>query len=128
MASVHLETTSEQLLKAVSQLPPAELDRFVREVIVLRLAQKFGHLSSDETALLKQIYQTLLPQQQERYQWLVLRRDLEQLTPEEYAELLELGEQAEQIQARRLEALTCLAQLRGKTIPELMEQLGLHFE
>lgn len=125
MALVQLETTPEQLLKAVAQLPSEELAAFVRQVMVLQAQRETPQLSPQESALLLQINQGLTASEQTRYAELITKREAETLSEPEYSELLALGEKAEAIQAKRLEALAELAKLRSIPLTELVQTLGL---
>lgn len=53
------------------------------------------------------------------------RRRTGELTPEEHQELLRLTEEAEQLQAERIERLAQLARLRGKPLRAIMDELGI---
>ncbi len=55
------------------------------------------------------------------------RREGESITDSEYDELTRLTDQAEELHAERLAAMVELAQLRGIGLPQLMDQLGIHF-
>lgn len=125
MALVQLETTPEQLLKAVAQLPSEELAAFVRQVMVLQAQRETAHLPAEESALLLQFNQGLTAHEQARYAELIANRKAETLSEPEYSELLALGKKAEAIQAKRLEALAQLAKLRSTPLAELMQTLGL---
>ncbi len=69
----------------------------------------------------------------ERHKQLVIRsRDLKNQgktlfreNPEEYSELLQLTDQVELLDAKRVEYLVELALLRKQPLPLLMEELGL---
>ena len=82
-------------------------------------------LARPEAELLQRINQSLSPQAWQRYETLLARRQAETLTPDEQIELIALSDQLEALNARRIEALTELAQLRGTSVPALMAQLGL---
>jgi hypothetical protein len=80
----------------------------------------------DREAELLRVISLWMPQAtQERYAELRRRRGAEILTPAEHAELLLLIELSEQQNVVRVKALAELAQLRGVTIEELIDQLGI---
>lgn len=79
-----------------------------------------------ESELLVRINVGLPTELRERYAELVARRQAETLTPEEQAELLQLGSEVERLEAERLQALSKLAQLRQTSLADLTKQLGLH--
>jgi hypothetical protein len=78
-----------------------------------------------EPELLMKINQRLPAALQARFDELVARRQDEILTIEEHEELLRLTEQVEFMDVTRIEALAELAQLRGISVDELMNQLGI---
>jgi len=74
---------------------------------------------------LLKINQTIPLDTHKFYHQLTLKRDAENLTNDEYKELLKLTEQIEKLQAQRVESLVDLARLRGITLTALMENLGI---
>jgi hypothetical protein len=62
---------------------------------------------------------------QERMRFLLKRSRVSPLTDEERAELRTLTDEAEQLTAERLTALSELARLRGTTLIETAENLGI---
>jgi hypothetical protein len=122
---VEAQITSDELLKAVEQLSPAELERFVAQVITLRAQQKAPHLPKAESELLLKINQGLPDGLSERYTELKAKRQAETLTPKERQELVKLTARVEKIQAQRAEHLAKLARLRKTTLTALMQSLGL---
>ena len=84
-----------------------------------------ARLSPKESKLLKKINSSLSAIEWERYRVLLAKRDAEELTEQEQAELTILSDQIEEANARRMKAVAELARLRKTTIPALMETLGL---
>ncbi len=127
MPSIQVEAqlSHNKLLEAVSQFSYTELEQFVAEVIALRAKRQTPSLPRRESELLMKINQYLSEDLQARFDELVAKRQDESLTPEEHNELLRLIEQVESIDAARIEALAELAQLRGVSVDELMDQLGI---
>src|SRR5437763_16221666 len=121
---IEAEVSTEQLLRAVTRLPPQEFAAFVGELLALRAQRQEPHLSPAETALLLQINAGLSAETQQRYDELVAKRQAETITPEELAELIQLTEQSEHRDARRVAALEARAQLRRLTLADLMDSLG----
>lgn len=78
-----------------------------------------------ESELLLAINRDLPAEVLERYRALMNRRRAGTLTPEEHQELLSLTDEAERLQAERIEHLAELAQLRGKPLGALMDELGI---
>ena len=89
------------------------------------LAGRAPRLSPRESELLLEINRGLPAGAAERYGELMSRRRAEALAPEEHQELLRLTEEAERLQAERIERLVQLAHLRGKPLGLLMEELGI---
>jgi hypothetical protein len=118
----------EQALQANAQragLPP---DRYVINLLQERLIPANGApvgLPPAEAALLERINEALPEATWARYDALREERDAGTLTDTEYAELLELVNEVEIWNARRLEAVAELAKLRGVRFPDLVKQLGL---
>lgn len=115
----------EQLMSAVEQMPLHELDTFVARVLAVRAQREGSTLSETESTLLLRINNAIPRSLQQRFDELVARRNAEQLTPDEYAELLELTMQIEQREADRATALATLAQVRKTPLNDLMQQLGI---
>lgn len=82
-------------------------------------------IPADEKKLLQQINVGLSQVQWERYHDLRQKRDARNLTAEEYQELLQIINGIEILNARRIEALDELAQLRRKPIRTVMAELGI---
>ena len=122
---IEAQVSTEQLLRAVERLPPQELATFVAQVLALRAQRQAPHLGQVETGLLLQINQGLPIVVQRRFDELVAKRQAETITPDELQELITITDQIEQRDAQRLATLVELAQLRGTTVPELMDALGI---
>ncbi|MFO0760863.1 MAG: hypothetical protein U0359_30580 [Byssovorax sp.] len=127
MPTIHLEASvsPDDLLRAAEQLASAELERFASQVFALLAHRRAPSLSREETDLLQAINEGLPPEVAERYAMLIDRRDEGTLTPEEHAELLRIGDEVELRDARRAEHLVELARVRGVSLDELMETLGI---
>ncbi len=82
-------------------------------------------LSDTESELLMKINEGVPDTVQRRYDELIAKRRKESLTPEEYSELLELTDQMELLDARRLASLAELARIRNKPLTLLMNELGI---
>ena len=125
MSAQTASLSPEELLKAVDKLETPELRSFVTEVLA-RMARRLApHLDRQESELLEKINQSLPPEAEKRYRELIAARQSESLSPSELAELIKLTERAETIQSERIRHLADLAQLRGVSLPNLMEELGI---
>jgi len=85
-------------------------------------------LSPAESDLLAKINEGFPPEFWRRYRELIARREAGTLTAEECTELISLSDRVEEKNWRRTEHLIVLASLRGITLPELVQQLGLRPE
>lgn len=125
LVQVEARLSTDELLKAVGQLSRPELEQFAVQIITLRAQRRAPSLSQAEAELLLKINQGLPPEVQKRYNELVVKRRAESLTPDEYDELLRLTDQAENLEARRMEYLAELARLRQTSLVKLMKNLGI---
>ena len=129
-------------MSLVIELPPdverqlnEEAARSGRNAVELArevLLQRFGRtgarvtgLSPREAELLERINEGASVEAWARYRELRDKRSAEALSPEELQELIAISDSLEEANARRLQHLTELAQLRGVALRELMDQLGI---
>jgi hypothetical protein len=82
-------------------------------------------LDAEQSRLLEEINRGLSQSEWDRYYTLVAKRQAEALSDGELAELTATSHRIEELNARRMEHLAELARLRGTTLPELLEQLGI---
>lgn len=122
---VEAEVSEDKLLQAVGQLGSSELEEFVAQVLALQAQRRAPSLPREEVALLLEINQGIPVELQSRYDELVNKRRAEQLTSDEYSELLRLTEEVERRDVQRVERLVELAQRRGVTLNQLMRDLGI---
>ena len=127
MPIIRLEAqiSTEDLLQAVGQMPQAELDTFVKSVLMIRAQRQVSSLSDREAELLLHINQGIPTEVQSRFDRLIEKRQDLSLTETERAELIELTDRIENLDADRIEHLTQLAQLRGRSLSEVMQELGI---
>ncbi len=122
---VKMQLPFEELLKVVEQLSLAELEKLWSQIVALQARHKAVSLPKDETDLLLKINQGLPLDVQRRYGELIEKRQARTLTTEEYQELLNLTDQVEKADAKRVEYLASLARLRGVSLPILLKDLGI---
>ena len=115
----------DELLSAVEGLNEPDLESLVNRALFLRARLRSPVLSSEETALLREINQGIPQTLNERYQVLLDKRDAEVLSEVEYEELLMTGEQIEAIGVKRIEALAKLSTIRQVPLLTLMNSLGI---
>ena len=121
---VHAEIDIKTLL---AQLGNSELEAFLREVSALLAQRKVKDKAALEAVLLLRLNEECaLPSAHwTRFEALSGKREAEELTPLEQDELLALIKEEERLRLRRIQILGELAQLRGISLPELAEELGL---
>ena len=117
--------SADKLLEAASQLSLPELEKFVAGVIAIQAHRKAPSLPESDADLLKVVNYPVPEDMRRRYHELVAKRQSHTITDEEYKELLELTDEIELGDARRVEALGKLAGLRNTTIDALMDSLGI---
>lgn len=127
MATIQLQSqiSLDALITGVEQLSTPDLESFANQVLALRARRRSPSLSRKETELLQKINQGLPGEIQQRLNLLTKKRRAETLTPEEHQELLGLVDEVEQMDAKRVEYLAELAQLRNTSLRLLMNQLGI---
>ena len=114
------------LLQAVQQLSQHELEQFIEQLLQFKAQKNAPSLSKQESELLIKINQDLPVTLQQQYQDLIEKRNQEILTESEYQQLLELTEQVEDYQVKRLDYLTQLAQARQVSLTALITQIGVN--
>ena len=118
-------STPEALLEAAEELSNDDLDRFVDQVLTLRARRRAPCLPEKESELLLRINEGLPEETWRQYHELVAKRKAGTLTPEEHSVLIALTNQVEMAHAQRIGYISELAQLRGKTLREMMDELGI---
>jgi hypothetical protein len=125
LAEVASPVSVVELLKAAGQLGPSELREFVSGTLEMRARREAPVASARESELLLHVNQSLPEDLSRRLKTLTEKRRAEDLTSEEHAELLFLGDEAERMEASRLNSLSELATVRRIAVPDLMSALGL---
>jgi hypothetical protein len=120
-----IEVSGPELLKAVQQLAPEELDAFLEKALLLRNQPTADKLSAEESRLIKRINRGLPEAVCSRYARLSQKRKKASLSDKEHAELLKLTHEFESRDADRAAALLELANLRRIPIRLLMKQMGI---
>jgi hypothetical protein len=101
------------------------LEEFLQQVSHVLARRKALSVPQREVELLQQISHSLDPAIQARYRELNAKLHDEVITEAEHQEFLRLVDRVELADAKRLQHLIELAQLRGVSLDTLMEQLGL---
>lgn len=121
------ENTIPNLLIGFSEMPLKELNYFIRELNALAIRKRFLDIGKRDKLLLRKINETVLPEAiMERYLYLQDKMEVDNLSDAEYQELLNLVTQEEKIRNKRFQYLLELSQLRGISLTELMNNLGLN--
>ena len=125
MVQVQAQLSTDELVKAAEQLSQSELEEFTHHIIELRAQRQARRLPHTEAELLVKINQGLPSANQKRYDALLAKRRAETLTAEEHQELLQLTDELENTEARRVEYLSDLANQRKTSLTTLMRELGI---
>ena len=115
----------DQLVNAVRQLSRSELERLFALMTPVRPLYEECQLSDTESELLIKINEGVPNTVQHRYDELIAKRNESMLKDMEYGELLQLTDQMELADARRLKHLIELANIRNKPLTLLMNELGI---
>lgn len=127
MATIQLQSqiSLDALIGGVEQLNTADLEWLTNQILALRAKRRAPSLPHKEAELLQKINQGLPAATQQRFDLLTAKRRAETLTEEEYEELLQLVDEIELRDAKRVEYLAELAQLRNLSLRTLMQQLDI---
>jgi hypothetical protein len=120
-----IEVIAPELLKAVRQLSPDELDVFLERLSLLRPQPTANKLSAEESRLIERINRGLPEATCRRYARLSQKRKKNSLSDKEHSELLTLTHEFENRDAERAAALLELANLRRIPLRLLMKQMGI---
>ena len=125
---IHAEIDAQTFLSSVSQIPVNELEYFVRELNALITRRKENNKEYRDRALLSKINQAVLPKgQTERYVSLHLKLEDETISESEYQEFMDLVAKEELLRNERVKYMIELSQLRGVSLPQIMNSLGLNY-
>jgi preprotein translocase subunit SecA len=116
----------DDLILGVSSLETTEIELFMQKLGQLVARRKTTSASEQETILLTAINQAIPQKLQERYTEMVGKLENETMTPAENKVFLKLVEKMEMQNAKRLQHLLELSQLRGVSLETVMSQLHLN--
>ena len=120
------QLTIDHLLEGVQQLSTAELWEFTERLAEWQRQREVPEEAPVLTAIREN---SRLPEkEQRRYQELWRKCEDETLTEAELAEYHKLLSKLEERNIKRIEALITLAEMRGKTLNQIMLELGLKGE
>src|SRR5262249_4019239 len=99
MENLHTPPSTNAILTEARQMPIAELEQLVDQVIASRAERVAPHLTADESALLMRINQGLPADERARMRALIEIRDDETITAAEWQELTTLTDRLELLHA-----------------------------
>lgn len=125
MAVQNLEISNENLLNAVVSLPKNEFERLIAHAKRLR-NKSSENKAGKEVRLIKKVNEATLTEEEYRrfYELIEKRRD-ENISNDELEELLELTDKSEELNVKRLKYLVEIAQIRNKSLREVMRDLEI---
>ena len=128
MSKAQIQVSSVQhLLGNFSDLPLKDIEFFIKELNALVVRKRNDDTQKRDKFLLRKINESILSEETlQRYSALQEKIELSTLSDIEHKELLQLVEKEEKVRNRRFQYLIELAQLRGISLPELMQKLGLN--
>ena len=121
-----IKISLDELLKGITQMDLSSLEQFSEEINRLIARKKTPNPTERELELIKIIYTSIGKSVQQRYDELTQKNLNETISEEEHGELLTLVEMAEEHNAKWLQALVELAQLRAVSIDTVKTQLGVN--
>jgi hypothetical protein len=92
---------------------------------MLRAQRLVQSLSLSESELILKINQSIPDDLQQRFNDLIAKRHSLTLTDAEQAELIQLSDRIEDLDVKRVEYLAQLAQLRKRSLTEVMQDLNI---
>lgn len=123
--TLHLPPDLERSLQEEARRAGVDPETFVLEALRSRLHRTHSVLSSAEAELLEKINYELPAAFLHRYYELIEKRHAQTLTEEEHRELIASTAEVQRCSAQRLGYLAALARLRGVSLDELIDQLGI---
>ena len=122
--TIDLDNATEQNLSRISAKEGSAIEKVAAHLLA-RAARSDRTLSPQEIALMRTAREELPEARWKQYRRLIRKRRAENITPQEYAELLELGNQIEAYHAERLKAVFELSQWWGCGFEETVKLLGV---
>lgn len=126
--TINLPISIEQQFRQEAALKGLSLDSYL-----LRLLKQAANISQTQAApkrlsekdLLKNINLDISESEWITYRHLISLRNAERLTEQEHDKLILLGDKIEKANAKRLEYLLLLSELRGISLDKLIDDLGI---
>jgi hypothetical protein len=125
MAVQNLEITPENILSVVVKLPENEFKSLFSNAQKLR-QKKSENQADKEVRLVKQVNESILSDAERlRFDELVQKRRDENIGENEQKELTKLADKSEELNTKRLEYLVEIAEIRDKSLREVMKELEI---
>jgi len=128
---VQAQMTLEQLISAVKQLSREDLREFERQFAEWQRKpangtkrRSNGKQAETDARLIEGTKSDLPAKDRRRLKRLSEKSELDVLTSKELAEYRKLAQRSEEIDVVRVEALAELARRRGKSLEEMMKEIG----
>jgi hypothetical protein len=122
---VEAQVDTKQLLQVIEQMPQPNFEAFVTQVLMLRAQRQVQSISLSESELILKINHCIPDDLQQQFNDLIAKRDSLTLSDAEQAELIQLTDQIEDLDVKRIEYLAQLAQLRKRSLTEVMQDLNI---
>jgi len=124
--SVHgAENSTENLLKAVVNLPKNEFERLIANAKKLRRTLPENQ-ANKEIRLIKKVNESVLSDVERiRFNELIEKRRNENISEMELDELINLTEKGEELNVKRVKYLVEIANIRNKSLREVMQELEI---
>lgn len=98
---------------------------FFEKIVAFRMQKTPLTPEEKEAEILERIREKLPREMEERFHFLIAKRDLDDLSDEEYKELLSLTEKVEAHDLKRLRLMTELYELLSLELPQVVEKYKL---
>lgn len=126
MTTVSIQIPHSALLEAVEKLDHTTFNEFVDEVLLLKARRAAPNMTSNAANLLEQINALgLSAVESNRLHFLMSKAEEGTLTPIENGEQQQLSDKSERANAQRMVLVGQLANLWGKPLEAVLQQLGL---
>ena len=126
MAEVEIKSNIKlgltEILEGISKLEIDELELFLKEVSGILAQKKNKTTTKREATLLKKIKSDYPEKLKKQYQLLHSKMESGEITEKEQKELIELSDQFEAMDAKRLQYLLELSELRGQPLNLILKE------
>ena len=125
MSIQSVEISAENLLDAVVSLPKNEFEKLIAMAKKLRRTLPENQ-ANKEVRLIQKVNESMLSDdEQKRFYELIKKRQKENISKVELKELIVLTEKSEELNVKRLKYLVEIADIRNKSLREVMKELEI---